>query len=195
MRIFPKVKHQGSYKGDLTGFDWRENLKQLEKKRRKVKILLVLILIVVIFFFLIGVIAFCGFLKNQFKKERVEIKVEEIKARPEEKKVDYILLGIREVSAYNVGDENQCDGDPCIGASNKNLCELLEKGVQVCAANFLPFGTQIRLTGSDGWQSECVIEDRMNSRYPDRIDSALKLNEKDRAKQWGVQKLLVEIIK
>ncbi len=98
---------------------------------------------------------------------------------------------IREVTAYNVGDPNQNYGDPCISANGENICVALEKGLSRCAANFVPFGTQLFIEKF----GTCTVTDRMNRRYKSRVDIAMKLNEKRAALKFGVQRLKVQIIK
>ena len=98
---------------------------------------------------------------------------------------------IREVTAYNVGDPNQNYGDPCISANGENICVALEKGLRRCAANFVPFGTQLFIEE----YGTCTVTDRMNRRYKSRVDIAMKLNEKRAALKFGLQRLKVQIIK
>lgn len=96
---------------------------------------------------------------------------------------------IREVTAYNVGDPAQTDSTPCIGASGIDLCEALARGEKHCATNFVPLGTVIEIQNF----GECVVSDRMNSRFANRVDVAMKLSEKDRAIKFGLQNLLVTV--
>ena len=111
--------------------------------------------------------------------------------------VEYELLqqDVREVSAYNAGDPNQTDDSPCISANNENICNALDAGYNRCAANFVKFGTRLRIeTVSGDWSMECIVTDRMNSRYPNRVDIAMKKDEKTRALKFGVQRLVVSIL-
>lgn len=121
----------------------------------------------------------------------------ELSATVEDIEVYEVLdQAIRTVTAYNVGDPYQTDDTPCIGAYTKvNLCEELEKGVNVCAANFVPLGTELLLEGKNGWSFHCIVWDRMNKRYPNRVDIAMKLSEKQRAKNFSTQNLSVKILK
>ena len=96
---------------------------------------------------------------------------------------------IREVTAYNVGDPSQNYGDPCISANGENICVALDRGLRRCAANFVPFGTQLYIE-KFGF---CTVTDRMNKRYKSRVDIAMKLNEKARALKFGLRKLNVQI--
>lgn len=97
---------------------------------------------------------------------------------------------LRTVTAYNAGDPAQCDSTPCIGASGKDICKILASGGKVAAANFVPLGSKLRINGE-----VYTVEDRMNKRYPNRVDIAMRLDEKERAIKFGTQTLEVEIIK
>jgi len=102
---------------------------------------------------------------------------------------------IREISAYNAGDVNQTDSSPCISANGENICNALDAGFKRCAANFVPFGTELLIENADkSWRFQCMVVDRMNRRYPNRVDIAMTLSEKDRAIRFGVQRLSVKIL-
>ena len=92
----------------------------------------------------------------------------------------------RFVTAYNVGDSSQTDNSPCVGASNLDLCKLVKYGVPVCAANFVPLGSKLKIEG----YGECYVLDRMNKKYSDRVDIAFPKGDK-RAKEWGIKSLKV----
>lgn len=98
---------------------------------------------------------------------------------------------IREVTAYNVGDVAQNDSDPCKSANGEDICVAMSKGYQRCAANFVPFGTYLYVEK----MGLCQVTDRMNSRYPNTVDWAMNLNEKERAKNFSRQKLEVTVLK
>ena len=104
---------------------------------------------------------------------------------------DIVRVSIREVTAYNVGDPEQNHGDPCIAANGENICAALNLGLKRCAANFVPFGTQLSIDH----YGVCTVTDRMNRRYKDRVDIAMKATEKDKALQFGVKKLKVTILR
>jgi 3D (Asp-Asp-Asp) domain-containing protein len=97
---------------------------------------------------------------------------------------------IREVTAYNVGDPEQNYGNPCISANGDNICAALNEGLKRCAANFVPFGTQLYIAEF----GVCTVTDRMNRRYKHRVDIAMKVTEKERALQFGLKKLKVTIL-
>ena len=104
---------------------------------------------------------------------------------------DSVNASIREVTAYNVGDPKQNHGNPCISANGENICAALNSGLKRCAANFVPFGTQLYIAN----YGICTVTDRMNRRYKNRVDIAMKVNEKDKALQFGLKKLKVTIVK
>lgn len=71
----------------------------------------------------------------------------------------------REVTAYT-SEISQTDGSPCISANGTNICEMWQDGINVCAANFVPFGTKLEVEGL----GTCVVVDRMNRRFPETVD-------------------------
>jgi 3D (Asp-Asp-Asp) domain-containing protein len=118
-------------------------------------------------------------------------KANKIQVETKEDFNDTVRTSIREVTAYNVGDPKQNHGDPCIAANGENICAALNLGLKRCAANFVPFGTQLSID----LYGVCTVTDRMNRRYKDRVDIAMKVTEKDKALQFGVKKLKVTILK
>ena len=116
----------------------------------------------------------------------------ENKNRVETKKdfIDPVSASIREVTAYNVGGPKQNYGNPCISANGENICAALNLGFKRCAANFVPFGTQLYIAH----YGVCTVTDRMNRRYRNRVDIAMKVTEKDKALQFGLKMLEVTII-
>ena len=97
---------------------------------------------------------------------------------------------LREVTAYNVGDPDQNWGDPCQSANGENICAALDSGSKRCAANFVPFGTLLRIAH----YGICTVTDRMNRRYADRVDIAMKKNEKKKALHFGLRRLQVTVL-
>ena len=104
---------------------------------------------------------------------------------------DTVGASIREVTAYNVGDPKQNHGNPCISANGENICAALDLGLKRCAANFVPFGTQLYIDH----YVVCTVTDRMNRRYRNRVDISMKVTDKDKALQFGLKKLNVTILK
>lgn len=96
---------------------------------------------------------------------------------------------IREVTMYNAGDVNQTDDSPCISANGEDICLAIAKGYKRCAANFVPLGTNLIIQN----YGECKVTDRMNSRYQNRVDIAVGVDEYERAVKFGLQNLQVTI--
>ncbi len=96
---------------------------------------------------------------------------------------------VREVSAYNVGVRAQTDERPCIGATGRDLCRLISKGLKICAANFVEPQTILKIEG----YGKCVVLDRMNRRFAHRVDIAMSKDEVDKALEFGVQRRYVEV--
>ena len=95
---------------------------------------------------------------------------------------------VREVTAYNVGVRKQTSNTPCIGAGGDNLCRLIERNVNVCAANFVALGTILKIDKI----GECVVLDRMHRRFPNRVDIAMRGHEIEEALEFGLQRRIVE---
>ena len=98
---------------------------------------------------------------------------------------------IRIVTAYNAGDPHQNDGNPCISANGEDLCRALASGQRRCAANFVPLGTKLYIET----YGICEVTDRTNRRYRNRVDIAMRLDERRKAIQFGKRKLKVKILK
>jgi 3D (Asp-Asp-Asp) domain-containing protein len=111
---------------------------------------------------------------------------------PSEKNPRFIVLSetIRVVTAYNAGDPRQTDDSPCISANGENICHALAKGEKRCAANFVPLGSSLYVDKI----GVCLVTDRTNKRYRNRVDIAMKKNEYQQARRFGRQKLKVKII-
>lgn len=92
------------------------------------------------------------------------------------------------ITAYNAVPE-QTDDTPCITADGTNVC--LKSDINIIAANWLPFGAQVRIPEVFG-DTIFEVHDRMNQRYTNRID--VLMNSVPQAKQFGLQQLEVEIL-
>lgn len=75
-------------------------------------------------------------------------------------------------TAYNLGDPNQNDGAPCIGASGKDLCKLEAAWIRTMALTvdirnkmWIKFGDKVALTGEIGCEWLYQVEDEMNKRF------------------------------
>ena len=97
---------------------------------------------------------------------------------------------VRIVTAYNTGDPRQTDNTPCISANGENICKALAKGKKRCAANFVPLGSRLHVDKI----GVCMVTDRTNKRYRNRVDIAMHKNEYHKARRFGRQKLHVIII-
>jgi 3D (Asp-Asp-Asp) domain-containing protein len=97
---------------------------------------------------------------------------------------------IRVVTAYNVGDPRQTDNTPCISANGENICRALANGEMRCAANFVPLGSHLYVDKI----GVCLVTDRMNKRYRNRVDIAMQKDEYRKALRFGRQKLHVKIL-
>ena len=98
---------------------------------------------------------------------------------------------IREITAYNAGDPAQTSGDPCQSANGEDICAALKAGLKRCAANFVPLGSRLHIAD----HGVCTVTDRMNRRYQNRVDIAMRVDEKNKALQLGLQKRRVTILK
>ncbi|MEA3232686.1 MAG: 3D domain-containing protein [Thermodesulfobacteriota bacterium] len=97
---------------------------------------------------------------------------------------------IREITAYNAGDPAQTSGNPCQSANGEDLCAALKAGLKRCAANFVPLGSRLHIAD----HGVCTVTDRMNRRYQNRVDIAMRVDEKKKALRFGLQKRRVTII-
>ena len=97
---------------------------------------------------------------------------------------------IRVVTAYNAGDPRQTDDTPCISANGENICKALAKGKKRCAANFVPLGSHLHVEKI----GVCLVTDRTNKRYRNRVDIAMQRDKYHEARRFGRQKLAVKII-
>jgi 3D (Asp-Asp-Asp) domain-containing protein len=95
---------------------------------------------------------------------------------------------VREVTAYNVGVRAQTNDTPCIGAGGDDLCRLTTR-MKVCAANFVPLGTILEIEKF----GECVVLDRMHRRFPHRVDIAMRDHETKEAREFGLQRRIVQV--
>ena len=112
--------------------------------------------------------------------------------KPEEKdlspEIRVIRTSFHTLTAYN-SEVAQTDDTPCITANGFDVCA---HGIEdTIAANFLKFGTKVRIPELFG-DRIFVVRDRMNRRYPDRVDVWM-LNKSDAIK-FGVRRATIEVI-
>ena len=97
------------------------------------------------------------------------------------------------ITAYS-STVDQCDSTPCITANGFDLCKNYEEKAvaDTIAANFLKFGTRVRLPDAFGDQV-FVVRDRMNAKYngQNRIDVWMPTREE--AIAFGVKRIKMEV--
>ncbi|HCC23436.1 TPA: hypothetical protein DF272_04665 [Candidatus Falkowbacteria bacterium] len=91
-------------------------------------------------------------------------------------------------TAYS-SDVAQTDSTPCITADGFNVCE--NGAENVVAANFLPFGTKIKIPELFG-DRIFIVHDRMNARYYYRVD--IWMTSRDRAIQYGNRYIKIQVV-
>jgi len=92
------------------------------------------------------------------------------------------------ITAYS-STVDQCDSTPCITANGFDLCAHNQE--DVIAANFLPFGTKVRIPELFG-DRIFTVQDRMNARYYYRADIWMKTRKA--ASEFGLQYTKLEVI-
>ena len=92
------------------------------------------------------------------------------------------------ITAYN-SEVSQTDDDPCTTANGYNLCKNNKE--DSIAANFLKFGTKVRIPELFG-DKVFVVRDRMNVKHANRIDVWMK--DHGDAMKFGVKFAKIEVI-
>ena len=95
------------------------------------------------------------------------------------------------VTAYNAGDPNQCDNSPCIASNGENICTALALGYKRCASNKYLFGTTLEVEG----YGKCIVVDRMNKRFTDRVDVAFTAEKKTEAMAFGGHERNIKVLR
>ncbi len=130
-----------------------------------------------------GVLGEPNYLENDQELEP-ELKMS-IKTEPN---IRVVRTSTHVMTAYNSLPE-QTDSQPCITANGFNVCK---HGIEdTIAANFLPFGTMVRIPDLFG-DRIFIVRDRMNKRYSDRVD--IWMLEKPTAIQFGVKRARIEVV-
>jgi len=172
-----------------------EALKQKENKLISLnlakRIVLSLIMIFIFDFFLFPAPVFASAVANNLPENQDLYNEEVINIEnnlPETNDWQVARVEYHTATAYN-SEAAQCDSNPCITATGFNLCE---HGIEdTIAANFLKFGTKVRIPDLYG-DRVFIVRDRMNSRYSDRID--IWMLNKEEAKEFGVKVVKLEIL-
>jgi 3D (Asp-Asp-Asp) domain-containing protein len=103
--------------------------------------------------------------------------------------LDIKWSGYYSMTAYN-SLAGQTDSTPCITANGFDLCKHgIEDSI---AANFLKFGTKVRIPELFG-DRIFVVRDRMNRRYTSRVDIWMKSYEN--ARDFGLKYAKIEVLK
>jgi len=93
------------------------------------------------------------------------------------------------ITAYN-SEPGQTDDSPCITANNFNVCN---HGIEdTIAANFLPFGSKVKIPELFG-DRVFIVRDRMNRRYTNRVD--VWMIDRPDAVKFGVKTARIEVLK
>jgi hypothetical protein len=95
-----------------------------------------------------------------------------------------------EVSAYTLGRVEENDSDPCIGASNVDMCVLAKQGKLMFANNYYKLGTIVCIDTVGCGE----VMDRMNERYGQQHFDVAGLDLK-KNKEFGRQNLVVRVYK
>ncbi|MBU4216553.1 3D domain-containing protein [Candidatus Parcubacteria bacterium] len=107
---------------------------------------------------------------------------------PNNKDVAKAKTEFHEMTAYT-SEVAQCDASPCITANGFNVCK--HNVEDTIAANFLKFGTKVKIPELYG-DRVFIVRDRMNRRYPDRVDIWMK--DKKQAIKFGFKVAKIEIL-
>lgn len=105
------------------------------------------------------------------------------------KTIDKVIkVSTNTITAYN-SEAGQTDDSPCITANGFNVCK---HGVEdTIAANFLPFGTKVKIPDLFG-DRVFVVRDRMNKKHPNRVD--VWMQERSDAIKFGVKVAKIQVI-
>ena len=97
---------------------------------------------------------------------------------------------IGEVSAYTAGREEENDSEPCIGAWNNDICQMVKEGKLVFANNYYKNGTIVCIDTVGCGE----VRDRMNARYGKYNFDIAGLDLKKNL-DFGRQKLAIRVYK
>ncbi len=118
----------------------------------------------------------------------VSAKKVEVATTTEKVEPKIVRTSTHTMTAYN-SDVAQTDDSPCITANGFNVCK---HGIEdTIAANFLPMGTKVKIPDLFG-DRIFVVRDRMNARYPDRVDIWMK--DRTSALKFGVKVAKIQVL-
>jgi 3D (Asp-Asp-Asp) domain-containing protein len=107
---------------------------------------------------------------------------------PAEPTYTVVSTSLRAITAYT-SEVGQCDESPCITANGFNVCKNGKE--DVIAANFLKFGTKVRIPELFG-DRIFIVQDRMNRRFPNKVDVWMK--DKSDAIHFGIKTARIEVV-
>lgn len=125
-----------------------------------------------------------SFVKVANKSADIKANLAEVIGEPEEKNFQITKAYLVRATAYS-STVDQTDDSPFVTASGTYVRD------GIIAANFLPFGTQVRIPGVFG-DKIFIVEDRMNKRYWHNID--VWFPDRQLAKEFGVKNITIEVI-
>ncbi len=97
-----------------------------------------------------------------------------------------VIRTLRVTATAYSSTPDQTDASPFIAASGARVFDGM------VAANFLPFGTKIRIPDMYG-DKQFVVLDRMNKRYSNRVD--IWMTSRAKALKFGVRTIRIEVLK
>lgn len=122
--------------------------------------------------------------------EKLPVVVEPVAAIVEPVGPQYkvVSTSVNTITSYT-SEAAQTDASPCITANGFNLCKHgIEDSI---AANFLPFGTRVRIPELFG-DRIFIVRDRMHSRFKTRVD--VWMRDKDEAIHFGLKNTKIEVV-
>ena len=139
-----------------------------------------------------GVIVLVGLkrwvLKKKIKEAKIEMKNQNNTLKPiiSHKNSYKVLANTYVIATAYSSTPDQTDASPFIAASGRRVYDGM------VAANFLRFGTKIRMPQVFG-DKIFTVDDRMHPRFARRID--IWFPSKNQALQFGAKRLKIEIVK
>lgn len=128
-------------------------------------------------------------LKSAFTQDLLTKRFAEAEANVLVEKKMSIVRTMKVTSTAYSSTVDQCDSTPCIAADGYNVCANGQENV--VAANFLKFGTKIKIPELYG-DKIFTVHDRMHSRFSNRVD-LWKLS-RESALQYGKRTIKIEIL-
>lgn len=126
---------------------------------------------------------------NNYSSPPTSIPAGAISSTPNTAKIEKVIsTSLRTLTAYN-SDVDQTDDSPCYTATGFNVCAHGQE--DTIAANFLKFGTRVRIPDLFG-DRVFVVRDRMHPKNDQKVDVWMK-NHSD-AMKFGVKVAKIEVL-